>query len=69
MSSRGRYLSFWAWVACRTSWLMHRLLCAPYDSATEPDARLSSCTATAQISTSSTVLLRRNRQNADDNIE
>ena len=41
--SLGRYLAFCWGVACRTSWLMHKLLWAPYDSATEPDARLSSC--------------------------
>ena len=33
-SSLGRYLASCSWLALRTSWLMHRLVCAPYDSAT-----------------------------------
>lgn len=39
VSSCGRYLSSCCWLALRTSWLMHRLLCAPYDRATVRQAR------------------------------
>lgn len=38
----GKYFSSCALLPLRTSWLTHRLLWAPYDSATEPLARLSS---------------------------
>lgn len=39
----GRYFCFCSALAFRTSWFTHRLLCAPYDSPTEPLARLTSC--------------------------
>jgi hypothetical protein len=41
----GRYFAFCSSVPCRWIWFTHRFECAPYESATEPDARDSSSMA------------------------
>lgn len=46
----GKYFSFCALLPFLTIWLTQRLECAPYDSATEPDAReISSMTNVCSI--------------------